>query len=126
MANTTFNGPVRSENGFQTISINGSTGAVTVTGTFGAATSVTSLAATTISATGNITADSATGLVAGGASAFIATNVAAGMGMYIGSGAPTIAAAKGSIYLRSDGSSTSTRLYVSDGSTTWIAVTTAS
>jgi|688.fasta_scaffold430678_2 hypothetical protein len=126
MANTTFNGPVRSENGFQTISINGTTGAVTVTGTFGAATSVTSLAATTITATGNITADSATGLVAGGASAFIATNVAAGMGMYIGSGAPTIAAAKGSIYLRSDGSSTSTRLYVSDGSTTWIAVTTAS
>jgi hypothetical protein len=126
MANTTFNGPVRSENGFQTISINATTGAVTVTGTFGAATSVTSLAATTITATGNITADSATGLVAGGASAFIATNVAAGMGMYIGSGAPTIAAAKGSIYLRSDGSSTSTRLYVSDGSTTWIAVTTAS
>jgi hypothetical protein len=126
MANTTFNGPVRSENGFQTISINGSTGAVTVTGTFGAATSVTSLAATTITATGNITADSNVGLVAGGASAFIATNVAAGMGMYIGSGAPTVAAAKGSIYLRSDGSSTSTRLYVSDGGTTWIAVTTAS
>ena len=126
MANTTFNGPVRSENGFQTISIDGTTGAVTVTGTFGAATSVTSLAATTITATGNITADSNVGLVAGGASAFIATNVAAGMGMYIGSGAPTVAAAKGSIYLRSDGSSTSTRLYVSDGGTTWIAVTTAS
>jgi hypothetical protein len=132
MANTTFNGPVRSENGFQTISIDQSTGAVTVTSTLGPAMSVTSLAATgavtaaSVSATGNITADSATGLVAGGASAFIATNVAAGMGMYIGSGAPTIAAAKGSIYLRSDGSSTSTRLYVSDGSTTWIAVTTAS
>ena len=126
MANTTFNGPVRSENGFQTISINATTGAVTVTGTFGAATSVTSLAATTISATGNITADSATGLVAGGASAFIATNVAAGMGIYIGSGAPTVAAAKGSLYLRSDGSSASTRLFVSDGGTTWIAVTTAS
>jgi hypothetical protein len=132
MANTTFNGPVRSENGFQTISINATTGAVTVTGTFDAATSVTSLAATggvtaaTVSATGNITADSASALVAGGASAFIATNTAVGMGVYIGSGAPTVAAAKGSIYLRSDGSSASTRLYVSDGSTTWIAVTTAS
>lgn len=132
MANTTFNGPVRSENGFQTVSINASTGTVTVNGTFGAATSVTSLAATggvtaaTVSATGNITADSASALVAGGASAFIATNTAVGMGVYIGSGAPTVAAAKGSIYLRSDGSSTSTRLYVSDGSTTWIAVTTAS
>ena len=132
MANTTFNGPVRSENGFQTISIDGTTGTVTVNGTFGAATSVTSLAATggvtaaTVSATGNITADSASALVAGGASAFIATNTAVGMGVYIGSGAPTVAAAKGSIYLRSDGSSASTRLYVSDGSTTWIAVTTAS
>jgi hypothetical protein len=126
MANTTFNGPVRSENGFQTISINATTGAVTVTGTFGAATSVTSLAATTISATGNITADSATGLVAGGASAFIATNVAAGMGIYVGSGAPTVAAAKGSLYLRSDGSGTGDRAYINtNGSTTWTALTTA-
>jgi hypothetical protein len=30
MANTTFNGPVRSQNGFQTVSVNSSTGAVTV------------------------------------------------------------------------------------------------
>jgi hypothetical protein len=121
MANTTFNGPVRSENGFQTISINQSTGTVTTTATFGAATSVTSLAAT-----GNITADSATGLVAGGASAFIATNVAAGMGIYFGSGVPTVAAAQGSLYLRSDGSTTSTRAYINtNGSTTWTALTTA-
>jgi hypothetical protein len=132
MANTTFNGPVRSENGFETISINSSTGTVTVTSTLGPAMSVTSLAATgavtaaSVAATGNVTADSATALVAGGASAFIATNTAAGMGVYIGSGAPTVAAAKGSIYLRSDGSSASTRLFVSDGGTTWIAVTTAS
>lgn len=121
MANTTFNGPVRSENGFQTISINTTTGAVTVTGTFGAATQVTTLAAT-----GNITADSASGLVAGGASAFIATNVAAGMGIYVGSGAPTVAAAKGSLYLRSDGSGTGDRAYINtNGSTTWTALTTA-
>jgi hypothetical protein len=126
MANTTFNGPVRSENGFQTISINQSTGTVTVTGTFDAATSVTSLAASTVAATSTVTARSASGLTAGGAAGFIGTNVAAGMGVYFGSGAPTVAAAKGSIYLRSDGSSASTRLYVSDGSTTWIAVTTAS
>jgi hypothetical protein len=44
MANTTFNGPVRSENGFQTISVNSSTGAVTTTATLGTATSVTTLA----------------------------------------------------------------------------------
>ena len=35
MANTTFNGPVRSQNGFQTISTNANTGAVTVSATFG-------------------------------------------------------------------------------------------
>jgi hypothetical protein len=45
MANTTFNGPVRSENGFQDISINSSTGAVTVNALFGATTSVTNLTA---------------------------------------------------------------------------------
>lgn len=47
-------------------------------------------------------------------------------GVFFGSGAPTLSAAKGSIYLRSDGSSTSTRMYVNtDGATTWTSVTTA-
>ena len=46
MSNTTFQGPVRSENGFQTVSKNATTGAVTVTATFGAATSVTSVTVT--------------------------------------------------------------------------------
>jgi hypothetical protein len=111
MARTTFSGPVKSDNGFE--------GNVTgnVTG---------NVSATTVAATTTVTARSASALVAGGAAAFIGTNTAAGMGVYFGSGAPTVAAAKGSVYLRSDGSSTSTRLYVSDGGTTWIAVTTAS
>jgi hypothetical protein len=122
MANTTFNGPVRSENGFETISINSSTGTVTVTSTIGPAMSVTTLAAT-----GNITADSNVALVAGGASAFIATNTANNMGIYVGSGAPTVSAAQGSLYLRSDGSSTSTRAYINtNGTTGWAAITTAS
>ena len=46
MSNTTFSGPVRSENGFQTVSVNSTTGAVTVTGTIGPATSVTSVTVT--------------------------------------------------------------------------------
>lgn len=45
MANTTFQGPVRSEGGFQTITKNATTGAVTVTATFGAATTVNDLTA---------------------------------------------------------------------------------
>lgn len=46
-------------------------------------------------------------------------------GIYFGSGAPTLSAAQGSLYLRSDGSSTTTRMYVNtNGSTTWTAVST--
>lgn len=48
MANTTFNGPVRSVNGFQDISISATTGAVTVDATFGATTSVTNLTTTNL------------------------------------------------------------------------------
>jgi hypothetical protein len=59
MANTTFNGPVRSENGFQTVTKNATTGAVTVTSTLGAATSVTSIAADTVAAD-TVAADSVT------------------------------------------------------------------
>ena len=106
MANTTFSGPVISDNGF----VGNLTGNVT---------------ATTVSATGNITADSGTAPVAGGAAAFLATSTA-NLGIYIGSGAPTVSAAQGSLYIRTDGSSTSTRLYVNTtGSTTWTNVTTA-
>lgn len=47
------------------------------------------------------------------------------LGIYFGSGAPTIAAAKGSLYLRSDGSANNNRAYINtDGSTTWTALAT--
>jgi hypothetical protein len=50
----------------------------------------------------------------------------ADFGVFFGSGAPTLSAAKGSLYLRSDGSGTGDRMYVNtNGSTTWTAVTTA-
>ena len=57
MANTTFVGPVRSQNGFQSITINPNTGAVTVDATFGTATSVTTLVATTVTATNLVYTD---------------------------------------------------------------------
>jgi hypothetical protein len=54
----------------------------------------------------------------------------AGIAFYSGSGAPTLNATPGSFYIRSDGSSSSTRLYLNCSSgiqgTTWIAVSTAS
>lgn len=43
MAATNFSGPVRSQNGFQSVTVNSTTGAVTVDATFGAASSVTSV-----------------------------------------------------------------------------------
>lgn len=55
-----------------------------------------------------------------------ALSVQAGVAIYAGSGAPSFTATKGSMYLRTDGSSTSTRAYINtDGATTWTAVTTA-
>lgn len=50
----------------------------------------------------------------------------ANLGLYIGSGAPSMSAAQGSLYMRTDGSSGSTRLYVNtNGTTGWTNVTTA-
>ena len=46
MANTTFTGPVRSENGFQSITVAPTTGVVTIDATFGATTAVTKLSYT--------------------------------------------------------------------------------
>ena len=57
MANTTFTGPVRSQNGFQSITVAPTTGTVTVDATFGTATSVTTLAATTVTATNLVYTD---------------------------------------------------------------------
>lgn len=106
MGTTTFSGPVVSNNGF----VGNVTGNVT---------------ATTVSATSNLTADSGTAPTAGGMLG-VQISSTAGLGIYVGSGAPTISAAQGSLYLRTDGSSTSTRLYVNtNGTTGWTNVTTA-
>lgn len=63
---------------------------------------------------------------AGATTAGIKMSSTANFGVFFGSGAPTFSAAQGSIYLRSDGSSTSTRLYANTtGSTTWTNFTSA-
>ena len=47
-------------------------------------------------------------------------------GIYSGTGAPAFTAAKGSLYLRTDGTTTNDRAYINtNGSTTWTALTTA-
>jgi hypothetical protein len=79
-----------------------------------------------IAAVGPITANSGTAIPAGGtAGSGLKVSSTANFGIFFGSGAPTLSAAKGSLYLRSDGSGTSDRMYVNtNGSTTWTAVTT--
>ena len=81
-----------------------------------------------MSSAGNSRILSGTAVPAGGtAGAGYLMSSTANLGVFFGSGAPTLSAAKGSLYLRTDGSSTSTRMYVNTtGSTTWTAVTTAS
>jgi hypothetical protein len=78
---------------------------------------------------GVTTVASATATPAGGStSARLLFGTTSGFGIYYGSGVPSVSAAQGSLYLRSDGSSTSTRMYVNNSSgsgTTWTAVTTA-
>jgi hypothetical protein len=80
-----------------------------------------------VSATGNALFLAGTAVPVGGtAGAGIMMSSTTNLGVFFGSGAPTIAAAQGSLYLRTDGTSTSTRLYVNTtGSTTWTNVTTA-
>jgi hypothetical protein len=75
---------------------------------------------------GNVTVLGATATVAGGNTAPALAMGSAALGVYFGSGAPTISAPQGSLYMRTDGSSTSTRLYVNtNGTTGWTNVTTA-
>jgi hypothetical protein len=76
--------------------------------------------------TGGITALSATATTSGGATVAGIKFGTDGLGVYFGTGTPTISAPQGSIYLNKAGNSTSSRLFVnSNGTTGWVAVTTA-
>jgi hypothetical protein len=82
---------------------------------------------TTLVSTAVVQSGPSSAVTAGGSTAvgFTATTTA-NLGLFFGSGAPTLSAAKGSLYVRTDGSSTSTRLYVnSNGTTGWTNVVTA-
>jgi hypothetical protein len=79
----------------------------------------------TVDYTGLVKTRIATTPPAGGVLFLQTSNAAGGLGLYMGSGAPTVSAAKGSMYLRTDGSATNNRAYINtDGSTTWTAITT--
>lgn len=64
---------------------------------------------------------------AGGATACgIVFSSTANLGHYGGTGAPTLSAAKGSTYVNTTATTTTTRMYINtDGGTTWTNFTTA-
>jgi hypothetical protein len=101
------------------------TGTLRITG--GAGISGAVWVGTTLNVAGVATVASGTATPAAGSTAArLLFGTTAGFGIYYGSGAPTVSAGQGSLYLRSDGSSTSTRLYVNTtGSTTWTNFTSA-
>lgn len=84
------------------------------------------LTGTTLGLTGDSTIQNATAIPAGGtAGAGYKFSSTSNFGVFFGSGAPTLSAAKGSLYLRSDGSTTNDRAYINtNGTTTWTALTT--
>lgn len=76
---------------------------------------------------GGVTALAATNTVAGGNLAPTFVMGTALLGIYFGSGVPTISAPQGSLYMCTNGSSISTRAYINtNGTTGWTAITTAS
>lgn len=79
-----------------------------------------------VSASGTVTSADGSATPAGG-SAGIAVKVGtAGVGFYIGTGAPSVSAPKGSIYVNTTATTTTTRMYINtDGATTWTNFTTA-
>ncbi len=81
----------------------------------------------TLSTVGQLSLQTGTAPPAAGATTSgIKVSSTANLGIFWGSGAPTFSAAQGAIYLRTNGSSTSTRLYVNTtGATTWTNFTSA-
>lgn len=77
--------------------------------------------------TAGVTVHAPTAIPAGGTAATgLMFSSTANFGVFFGSGAPTLSAAKGSLYLRSDGSTTNDRAYINtNGTTGWTALITA-
>lgn len=76
---------------------------------------------------GAVLAQGATAIPAGGtAGAGFRFSSTSNFGIFFGSGAPSLVAAKGSLYLRSDGTTTNDRAYIAtDSAGAWTSITTA-
>ena len=88
---------------------------------------ISTLNAGSLNSTGSLGVLNTTAIPAGGTASFgLRFSSISNFGVFFGSSAPTLAAAQGSLYLRSDGTTTNDRAYINtNGSTTWTALTTA-
>jgi hypothetical protein len=116
--------------GFTSATGNVTGGNLRTTGQMSASGNVTGgniLSSAVISAVGNATILSATAVPAGGTTgAGYKMSSTTNLGVFFGSGAPTLSAAQGSLYLRTDGSTTITRMYINtNGTTGWTNVVTS-
>lgn len=111
--------------GSATDSTSSTTGGITTAGGAGIAKAL--FVGTTANVAGVATLASGTATPAGGStSARALLGTTAGFGIYYGSGAPTVSAAAGSLYIRTDNAGANLRLYSNTtGSTTWAAITSA-
>jgi hypothetical protein len=91
------------------------TGATTLTGAIGTPAGITVESGTAVPASA--------GAVAAGKPITLFSD---GPSIYVTSDAPAFSAVKGSLCINTGGSSSSTRLYVNNGTTNWVAITTAS
>ena len=91
------------------------TGATTMTGAVSSPAGITALSGTAVPATA--------GAIAAGAPI---TMFSTGIKIWVTSDAPTHSGTKGDLCLNTGGSSTSSRLYINNGTTNWVAITTAS
>ena len=119
-------GPVSATTAAGTVTFNTAT-VVAVANTSGTALSVAgNVTGGNLRTAGAVVAASGQAITAGGTTAGLEFSSTTDFGIFFGSGVPTISAAKGSLYLRSDGTTTNDRMYVNtNGSTTWTAVITA-
>ena len=81
---------------------------------------------TSLTLTAGLTVDSSVAIPAGGNNGDgIKLSTTANFGIFFGSGAPSLSAAQGSLYIRSDGTTVNDRAYInSNGTTGWTALTT--
>lgn len=99
-------------------------GSINIGGDFQASGSVTATA--NLVASGVVWAANTTATPAGGAVGVRVLIGSAAVSIFTGTGVPTVSAAKGSLYSRTDATTTTSRLYINtDGGTTWTTFTTA-